>query len=214
MRLKHKPWAQDALDDNPDIVIKNPESVKGEIQDRFNKAQPLHVEIGTGKGQFITGLAEQQADANFVGIELQTSVIVDVLTKILDNDIKNVQLINMNANDLEGVFEENSIDHIYLNFSDPWPKNRHEKRRLTYKTYLTMYEKLLKKDGKLTFKTDNRFLFEYSLMSFSAYGANLDDVSLNLHSDSDNYPYNIQTEYEERFSKNGNPIYLAQISFN
>ena len=77
-----------------------------------------------------------------------------------------------------------------------------------------MYEKLLKKDGKLTFKTDNRFLFEYSLMSFSAYGANLDDVSLNLHSDSDNYPYNIQTEYEERFSKNGNPIYLAQISFN
>lgn len=214
MRLKHKPWAQDALDDQPDIYIKNPESVKGKTQDRFEKVQPLHVEIGTGKGQFITELAQQQPDVNFVGIELQTSIIVDVLKKILDNNIKNVQLINMNANDLENVFEENSIDHIYLNFSDPWPKNRHEKRRLTYKNYLTTYEKLLKEDGKLTFKTDNRGLFEYSLTSFSAYGANLDDVSLDLHSDGDDYPDNIETEYEERFSKKGNPIYLAQISFD
>lgn len=211
MRVRHKPWAKDALAAHPEIVIEKPEDHKGKVQERFEKEQPLHVEIGTGKGQFIIQLAKLHPEWNFIGIENQASVIVEVLQKILAEGLTNIQLVNMDAANLQALFEEKTVAHIYLNFSDPWPKNRHEKRRLTYKSFLKEYEKVLKIHAPLTFKTDNRGLFRYSLLSFSQFGARLEDVSLDLHAD--DYPNNIQTEYEEKFSKKGNVIYLAEVIF-
>lgn len=211
MRLRHKPHAKDKLLEYQQFVVKDPESMKGKWNERFGKEQPLHIEIGCGKGQFIIEMAKRHPEINFIGIELQTSVIVSVLEKQIEAELPNLQLLQVDARELKSYFEKNEVDRIYLTFSDPWPKNRHEKRRLTYKTFLSVYETILQPKGELHFKTDNQGLFEYSLTSFSLYGALLTEVYLDLHTS--DVEENVMTEYEEKFSKKGNRIYKAVVSF-
>lgn len=211
MRLRHKPYAQDKLLEYKQYVVEKPEESKGKWTERFEKAQPLHIEIGCGKGRFIIEMAKRYPEINFIGIELQTSVIVSALEKQIEEQLPNLQLMQVNAKDLREYFEAGEVDRIYLTFSDPWPKNRHEKRRLTYKSFLSVYETILNDIGELHFKTDNQKLFEYSLTSFSKYDAVLEKVYLDLHkSDVED---NVMTEYEEKFSKKGNRIYKAVVMF-
>ncbi|WP_226583846.1 tRNA (guanosine(46)-N7)-methyltransferase TrmB [Halobacillus litoralis] len=212
MRLRNKPWADDFLKEQDDIVVQQPFEHKGQWGELFEEPkQPLHLEIGSGKGQFIAGMGRQHPEINFVGLEFVKSVIVGAVKKVIKADTKNVRMVNENAKDLRELFEDKEIDHIYLNFSDPWPKNKHEKRRLTFKTFLEQYEAVLKPGGQVTLKTDNKGLFEYSLVSFSEYGMILEDVSVDLHADQD--PLNVPTEYEEKFSAKGQPIYRCTARF-
>lgn len=211
MRLRNKPWAKDKLAEYPQYVIASPEQYKGNWDKVFQNAQPLHIEIGTGKGRFITEMAKAHPDINYIGIELFDSVIITALDRCIEANIPNVKLLNVNATDLMDYFAEGDVDRIYLNFSDPWPKKRHEKRRLTYKDFLKTYESILVDEGEIHFKTDNQGLFESSLKSFSEYGCLLTYVSLDLHRS--DFEGNIMTEYEEKFSQKGNRIYRSEVKF-
>ncbi|WP_313799476.1 tRNA (guanosine(46)-N7)-methyltransferase TrmB [Cytobacillus sp.] len=211
MRQRNKPWAKEKLAEYPQYVIQSPDQWKGKWHEVFDKKQPLHIEIGTGKGRFISGMAKANPDINYIGIELQDSVIVTALDHIIEAELPNVKLMNVNANDLHTFFEKGEVDRVYLNFSDPWPKSRHAKRRLTYKTFLKIYEEILVDQGEIHFKTDNQGLFEYSLISFSEYGLLLKYVSLDLHNS--NFEGNIMTEYEEKFSNKGNRIYRCEVQY-
>ncbi|TFB25092.1 tRNA (guanosine(46)-N7)-methyltransferase TrmB [Filobacillus milosensis] len=211
MRLRHKPWAADYIKENEGLMVLDPFEQKGKWQDLFEKNQPIGLEIGTGKGQFIAGMGAQYPDENFIGIEKAESIIVTAIQKVKDQYLNNVHLVHENAEDLRDMFAENEVDTIYLNFSDPWPKTRHEKRRLTYHTYLEQYQNILKDDGKIVMKTDNQNLFEYSLVSFSQFGMKLEDVTLDLHELDDEM--NVMTEYEEKFSSKGQPIYRCIAKF-
>lgn len=212
MRQRNKPWADDFLQDNDHLILKKPSQYKGNWKkDIFQNEAPIHVEIGVGKGQFITEMAKRNPDVNFVGIELAKSIIVTAGEKVLDSGLKNVYLMRENAEDILDIFAEGEIAALYLNFSDPWPKNRHEKRRLTFRTFLNKYKHILKADGKIRMKTDNPDLFEYSLVSFSQTGMVLDEVNMNLHQIP--RPEHVMTEYEERFTRQGKPIYHCTVHF-
>ncbi|AKG85776.1 tRNA (guanosine(46)-N7)-methyltransferase TrmB [Listeria monocytogenes] len=212
MRVKHKPWAKDRLEEFPVIYIKNPEDFKGQWHEVFGNDNPIHIEIGSGKGQFISGMAKANPEINYIGIEMIESVLVSALDKAIEVDVPNLRLVARDAKLLEDCFEKGEIAQIYLNFSDPWPKKRHTKRRLTNPTFLTIYERLLPKAGEIHFKTDNRSLFEYSLVAFSEYNMLLTFVSLDLHNS--DYEGNIKTEYEEKFSAKGFPIYRLEAKFD
>lgn len=211
MRLRNKPWAKDKLQQYSNYVIQEPESFRGKWGEAFEQDQPLHIEIGTGKGQFITGMAKANPGINYIGIELQESVIVSALDRLIDAELPNVKLMNVNGAELVKYFESGDVSRVYLNFSDPWPKTRHEKRRLTFKSFLEVYEAILVKNGEIHFKTDNQGLFEYSLVSFSHYGMLLKYVSLDLHNS--DYEGNIMTEYEEKFSSRGSRIFRCEVQF-
>jgi len=211
MRLRNKPWAKERLEQYPQYVISTPEELIGKWGTVFEHNQPLHIEIGTGKGRFITEMAKANPSINYLGIELQESVIVSALDRLIEAELPNVKLLNANAIDLPKYFDKGEISRVYLNFSDPWPKTRHEKRRLTYKSFLNIYEELLPKQGEIHFKTDNQGLFEYSLMSFSEYGLLLKFISLDLHNSE--FEGNIMTEYEEKFSGRGNRIYRCEVQY-
>lgn len=211
MRQRNKPWAKDKLAEYPQYVISEPEKYKGKWKEAFDNDQPLHIEIGTGKGRFITGMAKANPEINYIGIELADSVIVTALDRIIEDELPNVKLLNVNANDLRDYFEKGEVDRVYLNFSDPWPKKRHAKRRLTYKSFLEIYENILGDKGEIHFKTDNQGLFESSLMSFSEYGMLLTFVSLDLHNS--DYEGNIMTEYEEKFSSRGSRIFRCEVQY-
>ncbi|RBP93807.1 tRNA (guanine-N7-)-methyltransferase [Cytobacillus firmus] len=211
MRQRNKPWAKDKLAEYPQYVISEPEKYKGKWKEAFDKDQPLHIEIGTGKGRFITGMAKANPETNYIGIELADSVIVTALDRIIEDELPNVKLLNVNANDLRDYFEKGEVNRVYLNFSDPWPKKRHAKRRLTYRSFLEIYENILGDKGEIHFKTDNQGLFESSLMSFSEYGMLLTFVSLDLHNS--DYEGNIMTEYEEKFSSRGSRIFRCEVQY-
>jgi tRNA (guanine-N7-)-methyltransferase len=211
MRLRNKPWAKDKLMAYPQYVIANPEQWKGKWNEVFGNNNPLYIEVGTGKGRFITEMAKAHPHINFLGIELYESVIVHALDKIIEGELPNVKLLTVNAKDLRNFFQKGDVSRVYLNFSDPWPKKRHEKRRLTYKTFLSIYEDILPDGGEIHFKTDNQGLFEYSLVSMSQYGMLLNFVSLDLHNS--NFEGNIMTEYEEKFSSKGSRIYRLEAQF-
>ncbi|MER1990646.1 MAG: tRNA (guanosine(46)-N7)-methyltransferase TrmB [Solibacillus isronensis] len=212
MRLKHKPWAAEYIQQHPDVIIPNPEDYKGKWNEAFGNDNPIHIEVGTGKGQFVLGMALQNPDINYIGIELFDSVIVCALEKIeAENKPSNLRLLKVDGAKLEEFFEKGDVDRVYLNFSDPWPKVRHAKRRLTHEGFLKIYENILVDNGEIHFKTDNRGLFEYSLVSMNEYGMALNYVSLDLHA---NMPEdNIMTEYEEKFSKLGQPIYRLECQY-
>lgn len=212
MRVRKKPWADDFINDHQEFIVLDPQQLQGKWQDRFEKKQPIAVEIGTGKGQFITEMAKKYPNINFIGIELQTSVIAVALRKLVENPLPNVQLVLTDGADVNEIFATGEVDRIYLNFSDPWPKKRHAKRRLTSPEFLKGYQMVLKADGEIEFKTDNRGLFEYSLVSFNNYGLKFDDVYLDLHR-SDANEDNVETEYEQKFSSKG-PIYKLVAHFN
>lgn len=211
MRQRNKPWAFDMMAENPNVMPVEPKNHKGKWFEVFGNNNPVHIEVGTGKGAFITGMAKQNPDMNYIGIELEKNVIVNALEKVLEDEIPNVKLLCVNAMELPEIFEPGEVDLVYLNFSDPWPKTRHEKRRLTFRTFLDLYRTVLKPNGEIHFKTDNRGLFEYSLISFNHYGMKLNYVSLDLHnSDCEG---NVMTEYEKRFSEKGNPIYRCEVQY-
>lgn len=209
MRVRHKPWAADEVRANPEVVIADPAAYKGKWHsDIFKNNNPIHLELGTGKGQFVCGMAKLHPDINYIGVELQTSVIALALKKVQEADVTNLKLLNQNVVDLHKFFEAGECERIYLNFSDPWPKKKHEKRRLTYRSFLDIYRQLIGAGQEIHFKTDNRVLFEFSLASFSQYGCILKNISLDLHqSDMEG---NVMTEYEEKFSAKGQPIYRSE----
>ncbi|MBL4951916.1 tRNA (guanosine(46)-N7)-methyltransferase TrmB [Neobacillus sp. OS1-32] len=211
MRLRNKPWAKDKIAQYPQYIVPNPEEYKGKWHEAFASDQPLHIEVGTGKGRFITEMAKAHPEINYIGIELFDSVIVAALDRLIEAELPNLKLLNVNAKDLAKFFAKNDVQRVYLNFSDPWPKKRHEKRRLTYKDFLKLYEEIMTDGGEIHFKTDNQGLFEYSLMSFSAYGLLLKFISLDLHNS--DFEGNIMTEYEEKFSEKGNRIYRCEVKY-
>lgn len=211
MRMRKRPGAEQLLKDHPELVVDEPQKWCGQWGQRFGNQQPIHIEIGSGKGRFIVEMAKAHPDINYIGIDMQVSVLSFALEKALTENISNLQLLHVNGEALTEYFAENEVDQIYLNFSDPWPKTRHEKRRLTYKTFLETDEKILKPNGEIHFKTDNQKLFEYSLSSFSKYGMILEKVWLDLHAS--DYDGNIMTEYEEKFSAKGQPIYRVEARF-
>ena len=213
MRVKHKKWADPLIAAHPEMMVTNADEWKGKWQQRFEKQQPIHLEVGMGKGQFIIGMAKAHPECNFIGLEIQRTVAAIALKKALSEEpLPNLQLICGDGEDLDTFFEPREIDRMYLNFSDPWPKKRHAKRRLTYKTFLANYQDILKDQGAIELKTDNMGFFEFSLQSMNNYGMHFDGVWLNLHN-SEESEHNVETEYEQKFAAKGQPIYKLTAHF-
>ncbi|MCE7791434.1 tRNA (guanosine(46)-N7)-methyltransferase TrmB [Salipaludibacillus sp. CUR1] len=210
MRLRNKPWAEDFLESHPEIVESSPAGWHGRWKEKFGNDSPLHVEAGSGKGRFVTEMARAHPEVNFIGIEKYESVIVTGVERVLENPVSNVLLLQEDVQELTDFFEEGEVDRLYINFTDPWPKNKHAKRRLTHDNFLVKYRDVLKEDGEIHFKTDNQGLFEYSLESMTQFGFQLNNVSLDLHNS--DIEGNIMTEYEEKFSKKGMRIYRLEAS--
>lgn len=207
MRLRNVKDAKDIVS-NSKYVINNPQEYKGSFSKLFNNSNPISLEIGMGKGDFIINMAIKNPDINFIGLEKYQSIIVRATQKLENLNLNNLKLICMDAKELNEVFAK-EIDTIYLNFSDPWPKKRHAKRRLTSDTFLPIYDSIFKKDKRIVQKTDNVGLFEYSIVSLSNYGYVIKDISLDLHNTSKE---NVMTEYEKKFSSQGIKInYLEAI---
>lgn len=211
MRVRNRPGAAEMLAAHPNFVISDPTLWKGKWNELFGNDHPIHIEIGMGKGQFITGIAKAHPEINYIGVEMQVSVVSIALDKLIEQPLPNLKLLHVDGSALTEYFADSEVDQIYLNFSDPWPKKRHEKRRLTYKTFLAVDEQILRPNGEIHFKTDNQGLFEYSLASFSQYGMILKQVWLDLHQSQ--FEGNIMTEYEEKFSSKGQRIYRVEAQF-
>lgn len=207
MRLRKVKGASEEIESSS-YVIKNSNDYKGNFKSVFGNNNPIYIEIGMGKGKFIIENAKRYPDINFIGIEKFDSVLVRAIQSIGDDVIPNLRFIRMDAKDIEDIFDK-EISRIYLNFSDPWPKDRHAKRRLTSSNFLRSYDNIFKSDKIIEMKTDNRALFEYSLKSFTDYEYKIEDISLDLHNS--DYPDNILTEYEEKFSKKGQVIYYCFV---
>ncbi|EGF08725.1 tRNA (guanine-N(7)-)-methyltransferase [Streptococcus sanguinis SK1057] len=211
MRVRNRKGATELLEAYPQYVILNPADAKGRWQEIFGNDHPIHVEVGSGKGAFVSGMAKANPEINYIGIDIQKSVLSYALDKVLATDVPNIKLLWVDGSDLTDYFEEGEIDRLYLNFSDPWPKKRHEKRRLTYQSFLATYQQILPENGEIHFKTDNRGLFEYSLVSFSQYGMKLKGVWLDLHAS--DFEDNVLTEYEQKFANKGQVIYRVEAAF-
>ena len=211
MRLKNVPGSREVIAESR-FVIHNPEENKGKWAGVFGNDAPLHIEIGMGKGRFLMDMAKLHPEVNYVGIEKYSSVLLRAVQKLEEEELPNVRLIRMDAEDLENVFAQGELDRIYLNFSDPWPKDRHAKRRLESRQFLARYDQILKKDGTIEFKTDNRALFDFALEEVEAAGWTLNEKTFDLHADARLNEGNVMTEYEERFSAQGNPICKYIIS--
>ncbi|HDO7747527.1 TPA: tRNA (guanosine(46)-N7)-methyltransferase TrmB [Enterococcus faecium] len=211
MRVRNRPGAAEMLAAHPNFVISDPTLWKGKWNELFENDHPIHIVIGMGKGQFITGMAKAHPEINYIGVEMQVSVVSIALDKLIEQPLPNLKLLHVDGSALTEYFADSEVDQIYLNFSDPWPKKRHEKRRLTYKTFLAVDEQILRPNGEIHFKTDNQGLFEYSLASFSQYGMILKQVWLDLHQSQ--FEGNIMTEYEEKFSSKGQRIYRVEAQF-
>ena len=195
-----------------DYVIHEPKEYKGSWKEIFGNNNPIRVEIGMGKGRFIMDLARMNPDINYVGIEKYSSVLLRGIQKMEADPMPNLFFIRMDAEEITEVFGCEEIDRIYLNFSDPWPKDRHAKRRLPSREFLHRYDEILRKDGVIEFKTDNHDLFLFALKELEPAGWHLDRVTEDLHHDEEMMQNNVMTEYEERFSSMGNPIYKYIIS--
>lgn len=207
MRLRNVKGAKDFIN-NSDYLICDYSMYRGKFSSLFGNDNPIHIEIGMGKGDFIIGMALANPNINFIGIEKFDSVLVRAVQKLESYSIPNLRLIRMDALYISDVFDR-EIECIYLNFSDPWPKERHQKRRLTSDVFLKNYDSLFRSVKRIVMKTDNRKLFEYSIMSFNNYGYLIDDISLDLYSD--DVSDNVQTEYEKKFVSNGNIIYKISV---
>ena len=205
MRLRNVPGAREVMIEN-EYVFTEPEGMKGTWSQVFGNDNPIRIEIGMGKGTFITTLAANNPDINYVGIEKYSSVLLRAVEKQDELQLPNLRFIRMDAEAICEVFGEGEVDRIYLNFSDPWPKDRHAKRRLTSRQFFERYNIILKKDGQVEFKTDNRPLFDFSVEEVKEAGWQLRAVTYDLHNDAKLCEGNVMTEYEERFSAAGNPI--------
>lgn len=205
MRLRHIPGSEEEIANSP-YVIQNPSGKKGSWREVFGNENPIEIEIGMGKGRFIMELAARHPETNYVGIERYPSVLLRGLQKREDLELDNLYFMCVDAKNLAEIYEPGEVGKIYLNFSDPWPKDRHAKRRLTSEDFMAVYDQILKPDGTVEFKTDNKGLFEYSLEAIVNAGWNIKDSTDDLHH-SEMGIGNVMTEYEEKFSSKGNPIY-------
>lgn len=208
MRLRNVKGAKEIIESSNYVVL-NYKEHKGKYNKLLGNDNPIYIEIGMGKGKFIIDNALKYPNINFIGIEKYDSVVVRAIQKLDNKDIPNLKIIRMDALEIDDVFDH-EISKIYLNFSDPWPKDRHAHRRLSSEIFLKKYDNIFKNIKNITMKTDNRKLFEYSVKSFVDYDYKINDISLDLHSDI--YPDNIMTEYEERFVNKGNQIYMVDVT--
>lgn len=206
MRLRKKPHTDEKLQNFADFVT------VGDVQPIIkNPARELYVELGTGKGDFITRIAERNPQINFIGLEVEATCVLAAARKVRDKNLSNVKLIVFDVANITELFAEHEVDRLFINFCDPWPKKRHAKRRLTNIKFLELYRKILKDGGEIYFKTDNRGLFDYSLEQFTEAGLEVSNVTNDLHA---NEPSdNIRTEYETKFSEQGVPINFCVVSF-
>ena len=205
MRLRNVKGSREQIAAN-EYTIKDAEQIKGQWKDYFQDGKPIQLEIGMGKGKFLMQLAEKNPQIHYIGIEKYSSVLVRALEKMEENPLENLHFIRMDAENIVNVFEKGEVDQIYLNFSDPWPKARHAKRRLTSREFLARYEQILADDGVVEFKTDNKGLFEFSLEEVEVAGWKLLAHTFDLHNQAEMMEGNVMTEYEEKFSSMGNPI--------
>jgi len=211
MRLRNIRGSEEVIATSP-FAVNEPKKQKGKWNQLFANENPVYIEVGMGKGNFITTLARQNPDINYIGIEKFTSVLLRAIQKLELEPVDNLKFICMDATDLEEVFEKEEISRIYLNFSDPWPKDRHARRRLPSKEFLARYDYILKKEGHLEFKTDNRGLFDFAMEQIPLTNWKVDKVTYDLHHDPEMSVGNVMTEYEEKFSGIGNPIHKYIIS--
>lgn len=205
MRLRNIKGSRESIGASP-YVVHEPEQYKGKWNTMFEHRQPLRVEVGMGKGKFLMAMAAEHPEMNYIGIEKYSSVLVRALQKQEEAKLPNVKFLRMEAEYLPDVFGPGEIDRIYLNFSDPWPKDRHAKRRLTSREFFQRYDQILAPGGQVEFKTDNRTLFEFSLEEVENAGWRLKACTYDLHRDMILCEGNVMTEYEEKFSSQGNPI--------
>lgn len=191
--------------------VSDPTKYKGKWSDFFSNKNPIHLELGTGRGEFIIQMAKKYPEYNFIGLELNESQIATAAKKLERENIKNLKLIKDDARNIINIFGK-EIDTIYLTFSEPWPKKRDEKNRFTHESYLKLYDRIFKKDKHIILKTDNKGLFAYSLETLSQYWYVFDTVSLDLHNDERCIP-NIMTDFEMQYFKEKRPIYYLDASF-
>ena len=208
MRLRNIPGSKEAIAESA-YVIQNPEKRRGCWQEVFGNQNPVQIEVGMGKGRFIMDMARLHPEVNYIGIEMYDSVLLRAVQKIeqFEEKLPNLYFIRTDARNLPEIFGKEEVDRIYLNFSDPWPKDRHAKRRLTSRQFLERYDQILVKHGQVEFKTDNRPLFEFSLDEIREAGWTLLVHTFDLHHDKQMMEGNVMTEYEEKFSSAGNPIH-------
>lgn len=211
MRLRNISGSREVIADS-EYVVHEPQEYKGKWKEIFGNDHPIRIEIGMGKGRFIMDLARMNPDINYVGIEKYSSVLLRGIQKMEMDPLPNLFFIRMEAEEIADVFGKEEVERIYLNFSDPWPKDRHAKRRLPSREFLHRYDEILKKDGVIEFKTDNHDLFQFALGELEPAGWHLDHMTEDLHHNDKMMAGNIMTEYEERFSAMGNPIYKYVIS--
>ena len=205
MRLRHIRGAEETIATSP-YVIQEPELHKGSWNQVFGNDNPIQIEVGMGKGRFIMELAQQNPDINYIGIERYSSVLLRGLQKRAQLELNNIYFMCIDAKNMADYFAPGEVDKIYLNFSDPWPKDRHAKRRLTSSRFMACYRQVLPSDGRIEFKTDNQGLFDFSLEEIPASGFTITAFTRDLHHDASMNEGNIMTEYEEKFSSQGNPI--------
>ncbi len=212
MRLRNVKYAKDKLAKHREFVVQKPEFFKGNWRELFGNNNPIHLEIGCGKGKFVYELAKANPSINYIGIEKFDSVIIRALEKLIEDPLNNLKLIRMDAEKIDETFSEDEVNKIYLNFSDPWPKKRTEKRRLTSEKFLKRYKNILLKESDVIMKTDNFNLFQFSIMSFNtSKNFQINEINLNLYR---NLPEdNIQTEFEQKFVEQGNLIFYLKVNF-
>ena len=206
---KHRCWIIHI--NSSKYYVSNPTKYKGKWSDFFGNKNPIHLELGTGRGEFIIQMAKKYPEYNFIGLELNESQIATAAKKLERENIKNLKLIKDDARNIVSIFGK-EIDTIYLTFSEPWPKKRDEKNRFTHESYLKLYDRIFKKDKHIILKTDNKGLFAYSLETLSQYWYVFDTVSLDLHNDERCIP-NIMTDFEMQYFKEKRPIYYLDASF-
>lgn len=211
MRLRNITGSEEVIAKSP-YVVQNPREQKGKWKELFANQNPLYIEVGMGKGRFLMEMAKNHPDINFIGIERYSSVLLRALQKMEKEPISNVFFLCVDAKELPEIFEQGEVSKIYLNFSDPWPKDRHAKRRLPSHQFLERFDLILEKNGKIEFKTDNRALFDFAVEEIGIAGWKAEAITYDLHHDPVMNEGNIMTEYEEKFSALGNPICKYIIS--
>lgn len=211
MRLRNVTGSREMIVDS-EYVVKEPANLNGKWKSFFGNENEIHIEIGMGKGKFLFTLASLHPDINYIGIEKYSTVLLRAIQKMEQEPLPNLLFIRMDAEVLTEIFAAGEVERIYLNFSDPWPKERHAKRRLPSREFLARYDRILKKDGRLEFKTDSRELFAFALSEVEDSKWHLDACTHDLHHDTEMMRENVMTEYEERFSSKGNKICKYIIS--
>lgn len=211
MRVRRVPGAYEALTELKTYFIEKPEEHKGKWREVFGNDHPIHAEFGGGKGKFIIEMAMKYPEINFIMVDAVTEVVLKAAQRAENHQLHNLKIVMLDLRFAENYFAEHELDRIYLNFSDPWPKKRHYKRRLTHREFLEIYKRILKTDGWIHFKTDNRGLFEFSLNEFAETDMIMRNITLDLHALG--WEDNVMTEYESKFSSMGHPIYRIEVTY-